>query len=61
MVLKASKNPVVLTFVQGAVPYIGVFFFFPYLYILLQLFQEYLFVVVININLLTLINEIIIL
>ena len=26
MVLKASKNPVVLTFVQGTIPFIGVFF-----------------------------------
>lgn len=34
---------------------------FPYLHILFQFFQEYLFVVVININLLALINEVIIL
>lgn len=56
MVSKAPKNQLCCHLYSGAVLYIG----FSYLNILFQFFQEHLFVVVININLLALINKIVI-
>ena len=57
MVEEASKDQEWRHFYDGTALYLD----FSYLNIFLQFFQEHLFVVVININLLTLINEIIIL